>query len=361
MRHVSRGFGVRNCALRLAIGLAFASALLFPACFAQDPPNSRSSDTTDHALTCVLRDLNGHPLSAIAIELRSASPPLERIRALTESDGSYTFGGLREGEYIVTAAGGLLSQPQHLQIHSEHATLSLRLPIELPAVPSHTADLVSVQQLRPPTKAEQTLLKATEAWTHNDRHLSRALALEALHQQPDYALALTLLGMIDLQEGHADEAISNLLLSLRQCAIAPRTYLVLASAYNQQHRNAEALDALSIASKLLTGSWQLHYETGRAYLGEGRFQSAVTEFDTAQQLTTDDNMVVRLGKAHALLGLQDYDGARAELARILEKSPHGIYSDESRKLAGLIDAHRAPANNSADADPNVAASVRIEH
>ena len=70
---------------------------------------------------------------------------------------------------------------------------------------------------------------------------------------------------------------------------------------------------------------------------------------------------VAVDAVRRFLGLQDYDGARAELARILEKSPHGIYSDESRKLAGLIDAHRAPANNSADADPNVAASVRIEH
>jgi tetratricopeptide (TPR) repeat protein len=360
MRHASPGFGVRYRALHVPLCLAAAIVAFSLPSFAQP------ATSTDRALTCVLRDITGHPLPGIAIELHSVSPPLEMIRALTEADGSYHFGGLHEGEYTIVAAGGLLSPPEHVQVHYPQATLSLRLPIELPLIPGRSADLVSVQQLRPPNKAQQTFAKATEAWTRNDTHQSRALALQALDQQADYAPALTLLGMIDLQEGHPDEAIANLLQSLKQSPSSPRTYLVLASAYNQQHRNMEALDALSIASKFVAGSWQLHYETGRAYLGQARFQNAATQFDRAQQASTEDNMIVRLGKAHALLGLQDYQGARQELAAILEKSPHGPYSDESRKLAGLIDAQpKKPAIPAAahpvDTHAVAAASVRIEH
>jgi hypothetical protein len=356
MRHASPGFGVSYRALHVALCLAVAIVVFSQSSFAQP------ATSTDHALTCILRDLAGHPLPGIAIELRSAAPPLEKIRAFTEAAGSFTFSGLREGEYLVTVAGGLLSPPQSIQIHDARASLSLRLPFELPLTPGRSAEVVSVQQLRAPTRAQQIMLKATDAWTHNDLHQSRALAAQALKEQPDYAPGFTLLGMLDLQEGHPDEAIANLLHSLQLCANSPRTYLVLASAYNQLHRNTDALDALSVASKLVTASWQLHYETGRAYLGQGRFQHAVTQFDLAQQRSTEDNIVVRLGKAHALLGLQDYDAARLELAGILERSPHGIYSDESRKLAGLIDAYRSPVAHPPDAHPSVAAaSARIEH
>lgn len=361
MRRAVLGFGVRFL-LRLGVCLAFATAAFTSPCFAQTPLNSRSGDSADRDLTCILRDLAGRPLSDIAIELRSSSPPLERIRALTGPDGSYIFGGLREGEYIVTVAGGILSPPEPVRILDPHATIALRLPVELPMVPGRGAELVSVQQLRAPSKAQQITAKAIEAWTRNDMHQSRLITLQALDQQPGYAPALSLLGMIDLQEGRPDDAIANLLHSLRVDPNAPRTYLVLASAFNQQHRNTEALDALSIASKFVSASWQLHYETGRAHLGQSRFQIAAKEFETAQQLSTDDNLVVRLGKAHALLGLQDYESARQELAGILEKSPHGPYSDESRKLADLIDAHRAPPNHPVDAHPSVAAAtVRIEH
>jgi tetratricopeptide (TPR) repeat protein len=363
MRHASLSFGVRYCAIRPVLWLAFATAAFFP-CFAQtSPPND-----TNHALTCVLRDLAGHPLSAIAIELRSVSQPLETIRALTEADGSYTFNGLREGEYVVTAAGGLISQPQQVQIHTGQSTLPLRLSIEISDTSGRTSDLVSVQQLRAPTKAQQTLQKAIEAWSRNDTHMGRALTMRALEIQPDYAPALTLVGAIDLHDGNPKEAIAHLVQSLQLSSNSPRAYVLLASAYNQLQRNVEALDALSIAAKFGPGSWQLHYETGRAYVGQGRFSKAVTEFDQARQVSSDDNVVVRLGKAHALLGLQDYVAAREELAGILEKSPHGPYSDESRKLVGLIDSQpKQPAPAVAAGTPDArrgvaaAAAVRVEH
>jgi len=93
MRLASPGFGVRDCATRLVLCLAATIAALSPACFAQAQTNY------EHTLACVLHDLAGRPLSGVAIELRSVSPPLEKIRALTGSDGSFTFDGLREGEY----------------------------------------------------------------------------------------------------------------------------------------------------------------------------------------------------------------------------------------------------------------------
>lgn len=353
--HGSSGFELRRFAYR-SVGVFAVSCLcgLAGAC-AQD------LSQPDCLLVVVLHDTADRPVSNVAIEIRSAAPPLERIRAFTKSDGSLTFGALCGAEYNVAVASAILSPPRSVRLgNTAPLTLTLRLPIRLPVVLGREADQVSVQQLGLPPKLQTTMQKAYEAWFQMDLRRSRALALAALQLRAHYPPALTLLGMIDLNDGKPDEAISNLLQALRQDPGSDRAYLTLASAYNQQHNSIAALDALTLMSKVAPENWQLHYETGRAYLGQARFRDAMQEFEHAQQLSAADNLVVRLGKAHALLGLQDYDFARQELAAILEKSPQGIYSAESRRLVGLIDAHRVPAKHPPDT-PSSAAVVGMEH
>ena len=103
----------------------------------------------------------GRPLSGISLELRSAVPPLEEIRSLTESDGSYTFEGLREGEYILTVAGGILLPPKHVLVNrTPLATVSLRLPMTLPGPNGHSPGTISVQQLNVPAKVQENFTKS---------------------------------------------------------------------------------------------------------------------------------------------------------------------------------------------------------
>ena len=121
-------------------------------------------------------------------------------------------------------------------------------------------------------------------------------------------------------------------------AANPAAAGALASALNTLHRNDEALDALSIMAKVSPDIWQMRYEIGRAYMGMGRYQAAMGEFNLGQIMAQQDLLVLHLGKAHAFLGLRDNAAARAELEVVLQKSPDGPLAAESRHLMSQLDS-----------------------
>ena len=225
--------------------------------------------------------------------------------------------------------------------------LLLKLPITLPQ--GEAGQTVSVEQLSVPEKVQETLRKAYEAWERKDIAQSRTLAIRALQLKPYYGPALTLLGILELSEGHPADAIIGLEQAVRYNPNSPRMYLALASAYNELHRNADALNALSLLSKLTPQSWQLHYENGRAYLGFGRYQAALDEFALAQKFSSQDLTVLHIGKAHAQIALRNYAAARAELETVLRKSPNGPDAAEAHKLSLALDSHAEKASVPANA------------
>jgi tetratricopeptide (TPR) repeat protein len=358
MRHSRLNFGQGCSSSCVAVLLAVFVADVPATSCAQQP----STNLADHAFHCSVTDAGGRPLSGISLELRSAVPPLEQIRSLTNSDGTFTFEGLRAGEYVLTVAGGILLPPKHVQVNGESvATLSLQLPLAAPAVPGRDPGVISVHQLDVPPKAQEAMHKAYEAWIRDDFPQSLDFAQHALQLRPDYGPALALVGLLHLKLGHPTEAVPVLLQAVRQAPSSPGSYLVLASAYNQLHQNDDALQALSLASKLAPEDWQLHYEMGRAYVGEARFALALSEFEHAQRISGPDNPVIHLGKAHAMLGLGDYPGARDELETVARSSPNGPYAAESRELALVLDSHLKKAAPQRGTLAQVPIPTGIEH
>jgi Flp pilus assembly protein TadD len=342
MREQTRRFRVQ-LPTRVTPALLIATLLLTLPLVAQDP----ALPPTDLALTCIVHDALGHPMSDVAIEIRYAAPPLMRISTRTSSDGSMTFRGLAAGAYDVTVAGALLAPPTRVQVSPSSPPLLLKLPITLPQ--GEAGQTVSVEQLSVPEKVQETLRKAYEAWERKDIAQSRTLAIRALQLKPYYGPALTLLGILELSEGHPADAIIGLEQAVRYNPNSPRMYLALASAYNELHRNADALNALSLLDKLTPQSWQLHYETGRAHLGFGRYQAALDEFTLAQKFSSQDLTVLHIGKAHAQIALRNYAAARAELETVLRKSPNGPDAAEAHKLSLALDAHAEKASVPANA------------
>jgi hypothetical protein len=341
-----------GCSLLLAaIGRAPAQEVAPP-----DPPQP-----ANFGITCTLHDTQGRPVSEMAVEVSSSAPPLLRVTARTSEDGSISFQGLAPGTYDVTVAGGILIPPKRVRIDRPNQTLELQLPITLPQVAGRRNDTVSVEQLAVPENAREALRKAYEAWERNDVKHSRILAIHALQLHPYYGPALSLLGILELSEGHPADAIIGLQQAVQYDPNSLRTYLALASAYNELHNNTDALHALSIAAKLAPESWQLHYEIGRAYVGQGRFQAALDEFDRAQHSTTEERMVLHIGKAHALLGLHNYRAARAEFETVIRKSPDGPYAAESRELALVLDSRLKKSASVPGITAQSPNPARIEH
>lgn len=339
MRYGRLNSGASRRVIGAAISLVFSTLTLALSAYAQQPSPQLHHQANDLAFRCIVADSSGHPLSGIPVDLRLTAPPLDRIQSSTDPDGSYTFGGLREGEYLLTVAGGLLLLPKHVWVSSTlSGPLVVRLPVTLPRPNRQGPAVVSVQQLNVPAKVRETSQKAYKAWLHSDFPQSRVLAQQALQLRPDYGPALELLGMIDFLEKQPAEAVNELVPALRQDPSSPRIYLVLASAYNELHQSSDALNVLSILSKLTPDAWQLHYEMGRAYLGQARYETAMLEFGHAQAAAQPVNSIIHLGKAHAMLGLGDYAGAREELGTVLRDSPDGPYAAESRELVAALDS-----------------------
>jgi Flp pilus assembly protein TadD len=305
---------------------------------AQETVLDASHGSMAFTLTCVLNDVQGHPLSDVAIELSSAAQPMLHVRSITDSDGSVKFQGLRSASYDISVAGSLLLPSRRVKVDTPDTTVALRLPITLKQSARRDDVTVSVQQLNVPQEAQEVLHRAYQAWERNDPKRSRPLAVRALQLHPDYGAALSLLGILDLNDGHPDIAISSLQVALRYLPNSPRTYLALASALNALGRNDEALDALSIMAKVSPDIWQMRYEIGRAYVGMGRYQAAMGEFNLGQMLAQQDLLVLHVGKAHAFLGMRDNIAARAELEVVLQKSPDGPFAAESRHLISELDA-----------------------
>jgi len=325
----------------LAIQSAVSVCLLltmFARARAEDPVPPILPLSADVAITCTVHDALGHPVSGLSVEIRSAAQPLQIAVAPTLSDGSVSFHGLANGSYNVTVAGGILFPPKRVNIDSSNPTVVLHLPITIPQVAGQTNNTVSVEQLTIPVSAQVALHKAYEAWQRDDLKQSRILANRALQLHPNYGPAMSLLGILELNEGRPADAIIGLQRAVRFNPNSPRTYLALASAYNELHNHTDALHALSIFKKLSLDSWQLHYEVGRAYLGQGRYEASLDEFDLSQQLAQQELIEIRIARAHALMGLRDYPAARAELQTAIRKSPKTPQATESRKLVDLLDA-----------------------
>ena len=340
-----------GCLLLIAIARA-------PAQESAPPVQPRPADS---GITCLLKDALGNPVSDLAVEIRSTTPPLERVLAVTLPDGSVSFHGLSAGMYDVTVAGGIPLPPKRVQIDASKPTLALQLPFTLPEVAGYGSNSVSVGQLTVPEKAREALRRAYEAWDRKDTKQSRMWAIRALQIHPYYGPALSLLGILEVDEGHPADAIIGLQQALQYNPNSPRTYLALASAYNELHNNTDALYALSIMAKLLPDSWQLHYEVGRAYLGQARFNAALEEFNRAQQSAAQRvPEEIHIGKAHALLGLRNYPAARAEFETVIRKSPNGPYAAESRQLAVLLDSQLKKPAVKPDATPHGSPPPRME-
>lgn len=358
----ARSSGLRDLTLSpcylLLRGLVLVASL---GAYAQQSATPAPTQTPDVVITFILHDTHGNPVSDLAIEVRSATLPQVRISEPTQPNGSITLHGLTAGEYDVTVAGGLLIPATRILISNASTTLVFKLPITLPQVEGGSDGTVSVEQLSVPQRVQETLRKAYEAWERKDLAQSRKLANRTLQLRPSFGPALSLLGMLELADGHPADAIVWLQQAVQYSPNSPRTYLALGSAYNALHCNTDALHALSIMAKLLPGNWQLHYELGRAHLAQGRYQMSIEEFNRAQQLAPQELMVLHLGKAHALVGLHNYSAARAELETVIRKSPNGPYFAQSRELAVVLDSHLKDPAKQPDATAHSSGPQRVVH
>jgi hypothetical protein len=157
---------------------------------------SRQGDETV-SITGVFRGVDGAPVTDCRIELRNVMG--SRVALVTTGpSGTFAFHGVPSGLYEVVAISGLDSANQRLHVRygEEHVSLVLNRS----ARDQQGAATVSVAEFRIPTKARAELQKAQQELARHKLQEARTHVDRALALAPEYAQALTLRGILKLEE-----------------------------------------------------------------------------------------------------------------------------------------------------------------
>jgi tetratricopeptide (TPR) repeat protein len=252
----------------------------------------------------------------------------------TGVDGTFSFTGLSDGEYSVTATKTGYdaatvsvtiirtgSEPVMILMHPSTSTKSLSLS---PAISAH--DLSIPDRARLAYDKGRALLE--------DQNKPAAAISEfqrAIDAYPPYYEAYTGVGVANYQLGKLSEAEAALLkaIDLSSSKSLEPLYL-LADIYNGQRKYSDAELLARRVIALDDQNWNGHFELARALVGLRRAPEAESHALRARELKPDSAPVrLVLGNVHMLE--QNYQAALADFNGYLDLEPNGPLSSAVRQ------------------------------
>lgn len=193
---------------------------------------------------------------------------------------------------------------------------------------------ISANQLLTPKKALQAVESARNHLLAGHVDQAQKEVARALEISPHCALALTLRGLIQIEERQFGDAGVDFQDALEADPALGAAYLGLAMSLIGQRRLRNALVPLDRATSLLPGSWLVYYEAAIAHLGLGDADAALTQINYAERFTKMDPEK-KSGTAYvrgiAYMDLADYDRAKKHLEDSVAFDPNGPYSILARR------------------------------
>jgi len=197
-----------------------------------------------------------------------------------------------------------------------------------------TGATISAARLGVPRKARDLYEKAKKPFLKHDDVEAQEKLNQALHLDPVFPEALTLLGYIQLELNQLEPAEQNLRAAVRSDPTYARAYLVLSRLYNLQGRFDDAIEQAQRANALMPGGWMIPYEMCISFMKKHQYATALNLSDLA--LRTNPGTLLLVAKAHALLGLDRYPEAIVELKAYLQYQPAGDGSQDAHDLLSRI-------------------------
>ena len=292
----------------------------------------RHSSRDFNSLSGTVTGADNRPLQDVRIELHDGSTGSVIGAAYTNSGGSFEFDRLSPGTYQVVASLGLAQADERVDVTTANAMVNMRLGVSSKPEDGNGANAVSVAQYKVPGKARDELKKAREAAEKGknedaQRHLAKSLEIF-----PKYADALTFRAILKLDDHNVDSALTDLQQAISDDGNYPMAYVVMGAALNMQSKFDEAIRNLQRSESLAPNNWQAYFEMGKAYVGKADYPSALRQLNRAQLLAPSNYALIHLIKGHALLALNQYDDAMAELQAFLQKEPNGANSAQAQKM-----------------------------
>jgi Flp pilus assembly protein TadD len=284
-----------------------------------------------------IHTLDGHAVGNARVDLRSLRSGEVVASAFTSGGGSFQFLNVPNGSYEVVATSGLNEAHEQVMVASIDVAVSLQIAQRTAPTDGSDKNAVSVATLRVPDKARAEFKKAQAAMAKVNTAEAAAHVDKALAIYPDFAEALTLHGVLLLDEHKGDEAIMNLERAVQLDQSYPMAYVALGAAYSSAGRLDDAVRTIEHAIELSPSSWQAHFELGKALMAKSDYTGALRELNK----TIDLRAVfppIHLVRAHVLIALKNFTEARADLEQFLKNAPTGPLAEGARKTLEEIQA-----------------------
>lgn len=202
-------------------------------------------------------------------------------------------------------------------------------------------DIITEHQMLAPVEARTAAENAIDKLLEGDRDEAQRQLNSALEVFPNYAVALTVRGMIEMNEGRVGMGATDFEEAIRADPAYGPPQLALASYYNDLGRYDDALALIARAIRLLPSAWQGHFEMARSLKGKKDYQAALHEATQAIRLapptvTPESRALLHYLRAHVLAQLRDFSGAKKEFEETLKADPDGDLAISSRRALDLF-------------------------
>jgi tetratricopeptide (TPR) repeat protein len=300
--------------------------------------NSARGD--NRSITGIVQDNQNNGLKDVRVELSDANGAMVGS-AYTNPSGRFEFNRLAPGTYTVVATAGLQQASERVDATNFSNSVSVRMQGVGKPADGIAGNSISIAQYRVPAKAREAYRKAHEAVEKGKmddahKHLTRALEL-----CPNYADALTLRAVLELNERDSQSAIADLDKAIQIDGNYAMAYLVMGSALNMQSKFDEAIRSLQRGQSLAPNYWQGYFEMGKSYIGKADYPAALRQLERAESLASADYPLISFLRANALLAMKQFPEAMAALQAYLQKDPQGPNSEQAHKMLEQAQAYVA--------------------
>lgn len=303
-------------------------------------PGMNGARAENRSITGVVQDNQNNGLTDVRVELTDANGSMIGS-AYTNPSGHFEFNRLAPGTYTVIATSGLQQASERVDATNFSNSVNVRMQGAGKPADGVAGNSISIAQYRVPAKAREAYRKAHEAVEKGKmddahKHLTKALEL-----CPDYADALTLRGVLELNQRDSQAAIVDLDKAIQADGSYAMAYMVMGSALNMQSKFDEAIRSLQRGQSLAPNYWQGYFEMGKSYIGKADYPAALRQLERAESLAPADYPLISLLRAHALLAMKQFPEAMTAVQAYLQKDPQGPNSAQAHKMLEQAQAYVA--------------------
>ncbi len=283
-----------------------------------------------------VRDMDDHPISGARIDIVECTSGRVVATTYTLGTGNFEVRGVPRGDYDVVAVDGIRETRSRVQMPGAEQ-VDLRLARAAADTSAGDRSSVSLSQMKVPGKARKLFQKALDAFRTARIDDAFALVQKALGMYPDYAQALALRGVMNMQRGDNRSAEPDLQKAVELDYTDDTGFVALASLYNTEGKFDQALQILERGMSVHPTSWQGMAEQARAELGKHEWESALKTLARVDKYAPQKVGFIHLFRAKALLGTNDLAGAKAEIQTYLAIEPNGQNSALAHRLLNQLE------------------------